>query len=239
MRKIIISILLSVVLIFSFIIQERIVGALGLGDYSKRVILTFDDGPNPEYTQLILDELAKHQIKVIFFVVGSEIELYPDLVKEIDRQGHFLGNHTYSHRSISNLSQEELEDELLACNNIVEQLTGQRMSFFRPPRGLYTKQNIKNIQDLGFKNLMWDVGLEKQTIKDPRMLVDHLMSRIKGKKNLIVLLHDGDVEGRHSRELTVKALPLLIESLKKEGYKIVDPKSKEGQEIIQKAVWME
>ena len=106
----------------------------------KVVALTFDDGPHPRYTDEILDLLAEYGAKATFFVIGKNLELYGAATERAVREGHEIGNHTYSHPGLSGLSVSELEREILMNEAIIEEKTGKAPTCFRPPEGYCTQK---------------------------------------------------------------------------------------------------
>ena len=100
---------------------------------SDQVALTFDDGPDSEWTPKILDILKEHQVLATFFIVGSSAESHPDLIQRILEEGHELGNHTFTHPNLSDISDHQIRLELNATRRLLEGLTGRSLLFFRPP----------------------------------------------------------------------------------------------------------
>lgn len=191
---------------------------------NKEVLLTFDDGPNQLYTPKVLKLLRKNHIKAMFFVVGQEAAKNPDLLKEISLQGHILAIHTYTHRDITDMSKEELEKEILETAELIRQTTGQRPVYFRPPRGHYSLKSLAVVSNLGYTPVIWDIGLEKKAYNnDAKKMVERLIFRIKFRHNPVLLIHDGDPTQHHDRSSSLRALPILINSLKAEGYTFADP----------------
>lgn len=198
---------------------------------NRNILLTFDDGPNPRYTPEILAILRQNDIRAIFFVVGEQAEANPELLRQILSEGHTLGNHTYDHAGIHRMTAHQLQSQVLQTDKAIHSITGVVPTYFRPPRGHYTKENHHALQQLGKCTVLWDLGLEKKLITRPDQLVTHLLSRIGGRKELILLLHDGSVD-KNDRTLTVEALPILIHRLSSMGCTFVDPGSKEGQAYL-------
>jgi len=188
-----------------------------------QVLLTIDDGPHPVYTPLVLDILRNNNIKAIFFVVGREVERYPDLLAEINRQGHIIGVHTYTHLDITRLTDDDLLEEIALTEQIITQITGQKPIYFRPPRGKYSPRALETVDKAGLVTLMWDAGLERKSIKEPSRMVRNIVRRIKHESNPIILLHDGDPSRMYDRMPTIKALPLLINELRSKGYRFDHP----------------
>lgn len=203
----------------------------GWAQTDKVVLLTFDDGPDSRYTPEILSTLKENDIKALFFVIGSQIEANPGLFQIMIKQGHTIGNHTWNHRRIDKLAEQELIDEVLQTDESISFFTGKTTVYFRPPRGCYTKENEACLLALGKINLLWDLGLETSGETDPKALVDRLLKRMRNKRELILLLHDGNVDG-NNRTPTVEALPLLIKELRRRGYRFLDPASHKGQQLI-------
>lgn len=221
--------ILAALLLAAAVIIWPVPGKAALLSTGKRqIILTFDDGPHPSYTPQVLDTLEHHGIKAIFFVVGQEANRYPELVADIHRRGHLLGNHTHTHRNLTGLPRADLLSELVTTDTVVAGITGQPPVYFRPPRGNYDIETQLILAETGHVMLMWDVCLENGGPRDPQQTVNGLLSRISWRKKVIILMHDGDPSGRHSRQTTVESLPILITELKKRNYHFVNPASTSG-----------
>ena len=178
----------------------------------KSIALTFDDGPHPQYTERILDILKQYQVPCTFFLVGKQVERYPDLVRKIFREGHEIENHTYSHRDLRTLSKSELSNELEKTGDLVKSITAQKMKYFRPPGGHYNAAVVKIAGDLGYKMALWTVFPKDHSNPPLRLIQERILKNSHG--NEVVLLHSGI-------ENTLKALPDLITSLRKEGFRFV------------------
>ena len=131
------------------------------GDRTKKIIyLTFDCGYENGNTKPILAALKKHKVHATFFVVGHFLETSPDLVKQILKEGHTVGNHTYHHPDMSSIAtmdsfQKEMEDNA----NLFKQITGENMSpYYRPPQGKYSIVNLKMAQELGYHTFFWSLA---------------------------------------------------------------------------------
>ncbi len=217
--------LLALVLLLVFLLLPQFSSSAPV---KLKVLLTFDDGPDPNYTHQILEILAYYDIKALFFVLGSQVESHPEIMLQIVSGGHALGNHTFNHMDIQNLSPHELVKQIKRTDRAIENTAGLVPLYFRPPRGRYSDDNYKTLRSLGKVNVLWDLGLEKAAITDPHLLVSHLEARINGREELILLLHDGNVDG-NDRSSTVEALPILIDNLLSMGFTFVDPSTEEGQ----------
>ena len=104
---------------------------------SQHIALTFDDGPNPRTTPIILEELRKRKIKATFFLVGEKVEKHPELAKRIVEEGHDIGNHSYTHINLANLDKQGVKKEIEFTQGIIKKTTGKRPVLFRPPYGTY------------------------------------------------------------------------------------------------------
>ena len=133
----------------------------------KILYLTFDAGYENGNTEKILDVLKKHDVSAAFFVVGTYIESNPELVKRMCKDGHIVGNHTWHHPDMSQMSTlESFQKELTDVEKIYKETTGKDMvRFYRPPQGKYSKENLKMAQDLGYKTFFWILPMSTGTIQ--------------------------------------------------------------------------
>ena len=179
-----------------------------------QVALSFDAAWGNEDTAQIMDILAKHQVKVSFFMTGSWVEKYPEDVKYIASQGHDLGNHSQNHKNMSQLSDEEIRRELAQVHDQVKALTGQEMTLFRPPYGDYDDQVVTVSRDMGYYPVQWDV--DSLDWKDYG--ADSIVRTILDHKHLgngsIILMHNW-------AKYTPAALDAVITGLKDAGYELV------------------
>ena len=123
----------------------------------KKVALSFDAAWGNEDTQTILDTLAKYNVHATFFMTGGWVESYPEDVKNIQAAGHDLANHSENHKNMSQLSDDECQDELMKVHNKVKELTGVEMCLFRPPYGDYADHVITNAKDCGYYAIQWSI----------------------------------------------------------------------------------
>jgi len=179
---------------------------------SKTIALTFDDGPHPEWSERLLEVLRENHVKATFFVVGKMVDRYPDLVREEVAEGHQIANHTYHHRNLSNLSDEEVEQEYRMCDESVYRVTGQHMKFCRPPGGQYDHDVIQSTEHIGLTTVLWTDDPGDYAKPGDDVIEKRLLNRIRNGS--IVLLHDGI-------EQTLEILPKLIQTLRKRGFKFV------------------
>ena len=104
---------------------------------NNKVLLTFDDGPNPGTTELILKKLSDEKIKALFFCVGDNVQKYPDLVQQIKDEGHSFGNHTFNHKILKKISSEEKQYQISSVNSLFEEKFNIKLKYFRPPHGKF------------------------------------------------------------------------------------------------------
>lgn len=179
---------------------------------TKKIFLTFDDGPHPGYTEKLLVILKKKQVPATFFVVGKQVEKYPELLKKIFQDGHEIANHSYSHRDLRSLSSAERQLELSKTHELVESMTEQSMRYFRPPGGQYNQEVVSSAKERGYEMVLWTVFAGDHE-NPPASLIKKRVLR-EAADSSIVLLHSGI-------ENTLLALPEIIETLKKRGYRFV------------------
>ena len=187
------------------------------------VAITFDDGPDAEWTPKILDILRKRGVKAAFFLVGKNCEDYPGLVERILAEGHEIGNHTYSHRNLAVMSEWQMQLELDATQRLIQSITGRSTTLFRPPYN--ADSNPTEISELAplklaQEKLGYTIVLEKIDPQDwARPGAEEIVQRVKdlrGEGN-IILLHDAGGD----RSETVEALPKIIDYLHARGDRIV------------------
>ena len=178
----------------------------------KKVALTFDAAWGADKTQGILDTLAEHDATGTFFLVGFWVDEYPDMVKKIDAAGCEIGNHSKNHLQMSKLSEEEIKTELNYVSSKVEELTGKRPAYFRPPYGDYNNRLVEVTESLGMQAVQWSVD----SLDWKGLNAQEILSRVqKGLKNgSIILFHNNS-------EAIEQALPLVLAYLKNQGYTTV------------------
>ena len=153
------------------------------------VLLTFDDGPDPEKTPKVLDILAKYNIKAIFFMIGNKAEQQPEMVKRVVAEGHLIGNHSYAHNNFMSLfSKKNLKSDIEKNQTVLEKLTGIKTPFFRPPIGYTNPTYAKVLKEMHLTNVGWTLRSYDSVYKNPNRLMERLLSKIASGN--IVLLHD-------------------------------------------------
>ncbi|OXM85830.1 polysaccharide deacetylase family protein [Paenibacillus rigui] len=181
----------------------------------KIIALTFDDGPHPEHTALILDLLKQYDAKATFFVVGNKVERFPELLKREVAEGHELANHTYSHAYLSR--KMNIKKEIDQTEELVYSITGQKCHLFRPPGGIFNERLISVAKEEGYKVVMWSWHQDTKDWRTPGVgkITDRVLNHTKNGD--IVLFHDY-IEGPTQ---TVEALKRILPELKKRGYRFV------------------
>jgi len=183
----------------------------------KVVALTFDDGPHPLYTPQLLKELDRYHIKATFFMIGKRMERWPEIVDATVEAGHVVANHTYSHpRYLAEAPADEIAREIDHGEAVVERMTGQRYGLFRPPRGLVGPNMLSVAQWHGQKTVLWSVSGYHHESKTPYLMAQRVIAR--AHPGSIILMHDGRYPMRWK---DVVAAPLIIDGLRKKGYRFV------------------
>lgn len=186
------------------------------------VALTFDDGPNPKYTEAILDILKEKEVPATFFMVGKHVKKYPEIAKRVVEEGHLIGNHTYSHTNLLGSSKQKVINEILNNQKIIEEVTGITPKYFRPPRGMYNKTALETAADNNLTMVLWSVSSQDWASEGWKDIVRNVTKRVK--PGAVILFHDsGDFITAQGggRDNTIKALPMIIDDLQKKGYTFV------------------
>ncbi|OGX23735.1 MAG: hypothetical protein A3D10_02635 [Omnitrophica WOR_2 bacterium RIFCSPHIGHO2_02_FULL_48_11] len=188
----------------------------------KKVALTFDDGPSPVWTPLILDELKKADVKATFFMIGHHVKKYPEIAQRVAQEGHTIANHGYAHSVVLYYTPEEIEEEIKYTEYVIKEITGQTTKYFRPPKAWLPKDIKQKIKAMGYKVILWSLNSKDWVRFSHQYIVKYLVRHIRNGD--ILLFHDsGDVfktEGG-SRRQTVLAIPLLVKTLQEKGYEFV------------------
>ncbi len=219
----------------AFVIKRR-------GLARKSVALTFDDGPSEPYTASILDALKRLNAKATFFVIGQNVENQPELVARAWREGHEIGNHTFTHPNVGNVSERRFELELTATERALQSVIGRSTALFRPPYRADAEPTsagevkpIERAGKLGYVTVGefvdprdWELTAPGSDGEPRELTADDIASRVveqvrEGRGN-VVLLHDGGGD----RTLTVEALDKIVPRLRREGYRFVTISSLAG-----------
>ena len=186
-----------------------------LGDTTEKVIyLTFDAGYENGATEQILDTLKAHQVPAAFFLVGNYIEKNADLVRRMVEEGHIVGNHTMHHPDMSKISEKDaFSAELKALEELFKEKTGKELpKYYRPPQGIYSEENLKMAQELGYRTVFWSLAYADWNN-------DSQPTREQAFGKLIPRIHNGAVVLLHSTSRTnAEILDELLTKWKDMGY---------------------
>jgi peptidoglycan/xylan/chitin deacetylase (PgdA/CDA1 family) len=184
---------------------------------NKELYLTFDDGPTPQITNWTLDTLKQYNAKATFFCIGNNIENHPDIFENIIRDGHTIGNHTQNHikgwRTKTKGYLSEVKEAQTIINSNIENLNSSSLNLFRPPYGQITPKQGKNLLELGYKIIMWDVlSFDwEQDISEEKCL-ENVIS--KTKAGSIIVFHDSVKASRNM----MYSLPKVLKIFSEKGY---------------------
>ncbi|MGE5677538.1 MAG: polysaccharide deacetylase family protein [Pseudomonadota bacterium] len=178
----------------------------------KKIAISFDAAWGADFTPDLLEILKKYDVKTTFFLVGFWVDKYPEMVSLIDSEGHEIGNHSSKHPHMSQLSREQITAELKKTSEKIEALTNKKVTLFRPPFGDYNNRLIETSRELGLQVIQWDVDSLDYKDYGADAIVKRVLSKVKNGS--IVLFHN-------NATYTKDALPVILENLQKEGYKIV------------------
>jgi peptidoglycan/xylan/chitin deacetylase (PgdA/CDA1 family) len=187
---------------------------------SKKLALTYDDGPNDPHTLRLIEVLAKHGVRATFFLIGRHAQQRPEIVRELVKAGHVVGNHTYTHPQLIFQSKPQIKAQLLACQNILADALGQSSNLFRPPYGGRRPAVMQIVRELGLQPIMWSVTCYDWNPTTVERIEWHATRQIRGGD--VILLHDGgNLEMGADRSQTVAATDRLITRYKSEGYEFL------------------
>lgn len=176
---------------------------------SKKIALTFDDGPHPYYTEQLLKGLKERDAKATFFITGQNVEAYPEIVLEIYKDGHLIGNHTYHHTQLTSGNVESFKSEIIKTNEAIKEVTGEDTIYVRPPYGSWNKEFEK---ELNMFPVLWTIDPLDWCSSDVSCIVNTVCA--KAGENDIILMHD-------QYKTTVTAALEIVDRLKAEGYEFV------------------
>ncbi len=178
----------------------------------KKIAISFDAAYGDQYTPQILDILDGYNVKTTFFLVGFWIDKYGEVLEEIHRRGHEIGNHSTTHPQMSKLTVEEINNELETTAEKIKAVTGKDPILFRPPFGDYNNKVIETAQQLGYYSIQWDVDSLDWKEFGVEPVVDRVLKRVNNGS--IVLFHN-------NAKYVADFLPIILDRLIKEGYTIV------------------
>ena len=182
---------------------------------TKKVALTFDDGPHPRYTREILKILEEYEVTATFFVIGVNIQRYPDAFAELVASGCEIGNHTYSHNSIRYAERDKIEHEIMDCQNEIVGRAGRTPSLFRPPEGRFNQCLEEAVACMNYRVILWSIDTMDWAHTPPDTILQNVLRQLDHGD--IILMHDY-ISGQNT---TCDALRMLIPAIKSRGYEFV------------------
>ena len=182
---------------------------------TKKIAITFDDGPHPKQTEKILKVLEKHGIKATFFVVGVNAENYSSSLERVIEKGHEIGNHTYSHSILKTLPKEKIEKEISDVEKEIFDSYGYKIKLLRPPCGSYDDTLVEIASKKDLKIVLWNIDTRDWANTSTNNMVSNVLKNVKGGD--IILFHDYIV----GKSNTCCALEILIPKLQAQGYEFV------------------
>lgn len=189
--------------------QSPVSGEADEADEVKRVAITFDDGPNPDYTMTLLEGLKKRGVKATFFVLGEEVESYPDILQAIYDDGHLIGVHSYQHVNFSQIGDKAALEQINQTQEAIYAVTGEYAGYIRPPYGCWNKELS---QKAPLIEVLWDVDPLDWATNDADAVVQRILRNTEDGS--IILLHDASGS-------SVQAALTVIDILQQQGYELV------------------
>lgn len=197
--------------VYCFQTQKK-VPIYSVGTDEKKISISFDCAWGVDYTDKLLEEMKKYNVRCTFFMVEFWTTKYPEYVKKINDNGHEIGTHSATHKYMSKLNEKEIREELSTSSKAIEEIIGKKVEVFRPPYGDYNNLLIDTAMDMGLYSIQWDVD----SLDWKNLSAEEITRRVTSKvqNGSIILCHNN---GLH----TAEALPLIFEKLCGEGYQFV------------------
>ncbi|MFZ1135865.1 MAG: polysaccharide deacetylase family protein [Candidatus Korobacteraceae bacterium] len=193
---------------------------IGLEPGSRKLALTYDDGPNDPDTLRLLEVLTRHDVKATFFVLGKFVQQKPETVRALAAAGHTIGNHSWGHPRLIFASDAELRSQIERTQKAIFDACGVTPTLFRPPYGGRRPGTLNAVRALGLEPVMWNVTCYDWKPTSADKVLAHAQRQIRGGD--VILLHDGDQRAMGAdRKHTVKATDRLIARYKAEAYEFV------------------
>ena len=187
---------------------------------ARQIALTYDDGPNDPHTLRLLEVLAKHNVHATFFMIGRYVQQRPEIVREVVKAGHVIGNHTFTHPLLTLQSAAQIRQELSDCRSALQDAIGDHSNLFRPPFGGRRPATLRIARELGLEPVMWNVTGYDWNAPPSAMIEQKVAKQIRGGD--VILLHDGGHKQIGAdRSQTVLATDSLIAKYQAEGYRFV------------------
>ncbi len=196
-----------------YVNEKYYIKPINKDDDEKVVLLTFDDSPAGDSTQAILDLLDKYNAKAVWYINGYYADKNRELLKDIHNKGHIIGNHTWWHENLKKLDPEKTRQEIVSINDLVEEVTGVRPTYFRAPFGVYSDEAKKVLKEENMQYMNWTWGSLDWELKTAEEI----------EKNVIDHVHNGANILFHDKRITADALENILQALTEEDYKFVLP----------------
>jgi peptidoglycan-N-acetylglucosamine deacetylase len=191
---------------------------IGSAPGSRELALTFDDGPNDPYTFHLLEVLAKHGVSATFFMIGRYVKQRPEIAAAVEREGHVIGNHTFTHPNLIFRTPGQVRGEIVACEQALDDAVERNHApLFRPPWGARTPVVLRTVRQLGMTPVLWSVTGFDWNAGSAADIKHDVTRQVRGGD--VILLHDGGHKRMGvDRSYTVQAVDELIRRYKEEGY---------------------
>jgi peptidoglycan-N-acetylglucosamine deacetylase len=176
------------------------------------VALTFDDGPNPPYTEKLLHVLTEKKVKATFFLIGKQIDLHPETARQIIKAGHELGGHSSDWETLAFKRRTYVEDQLAQMERAFSNVGVTNLTLFRPPGGILSPGQDKILKERGLVHISADVVVGDWKEPDASTIRDRVVNKVRSGS--IIVLHDGGGD----RSSTISAVPQIIDGLRECGY---------------------
>lgn len=184
-----------------------------LPNIENKIYLTFDDGPIPEITEWVLEELKKHQAKATFFCIGNNIEKHQDVFMKVINEGHSIGNHTFNHLNGWKISTKEYLENAKRCEVSISNLQSTNCNLFRPPYGKMKLSQSRKVRRLGYKIIMWDVlSMDYDKTISPQKCLENVLKNVS--TGSVIVFHDS-IKAFPNMKYT---LPRVLEKLTERGF---------------------
>jgi peptidoglycan/xylan/chitin deacetylase (PgdA/CDA1 family) len=192
----------------------------GIGQGSRQIALTYDDGPNDPHTLRLLEVLEKYGVKATFFMIGRYVRQKPEIARAVAQAGHVVGNHTFTHPNLIFAGGSETGRQLDECEQALSEVVGEHSRLFRPPFGGRTPRVLQVARVRGLEPIMWSVTGYDWSAKSAEEVEGKVTRHVRGGD--VILLHDGGhLKMGADRSFTVTATERLITRYKGEGYEFV------------------